>query len=192
LIIPNDEKGILFNSYSTDAIAMILSGFQEYVISTPGKLKYRNVTEEENFTRLNYRKDDYIDYRDGDIESSNYYDNVDVKNDINNGKRSEDLIMYQNDHENYNLEGEVITGDSKSRNGWPTTMISDRSRVYKGGSWADRAYWLNVGNRRYLDERLSMATLGFRCCMDRVGSPHGNNYQGGSGNAFLGIGRRKK
>jgi gliding motility-associated lipoprotein GldJ len=189
LIIPNDDsKGSILKSYSTDAIAMILAGFQEYVTATPGKLKYRNVTEEENLTRLNYRKDDYIDYKDGDIESSSYYDNTSRKADINDGKRSEDLIMYQNDHENYSLMGDSIAG----RSGWPTTMISDRSRVYKGGSWADRAYWLNVGNRRYLDERLSMATLGFRCCMDRVGSPHGNNYQGGSGNAFLGIGRRKK
>jgi hypothetical protein len=167
---------------------MILSGLDEYVSDSPGKLRYRNVTEEENLTRLNYRKDDYIDYKDGDIESSTYYDNQSKISDLNSGIRDEELIMYQSQHENYNLIGDSIAG----RSGWPTTMISDKSRVYKGGSWADRAYWLNVGNRRYLDERLSMATLGFRCCMDRVGSPHGNNYQGGSGNAFLGIGRRKK
>jgi formylglycine-generating enzyme len=49
--------------------------------------------------------------------------------------------------------------------------ISDRTRVYKGGSWRDRAYWLSPGARRYLDERESRDDLGFRCAMIRVGSP---------------------
>ena len=47
--------------------------------------------------------------------------------------------------------------------------IRNISRVYKGGSWADRAYWMTPGSRRYLDEDLSTATIGFRCVMDRVG-----------------------
>jgi gliding motility-associated lipoprotein GldJ len=182
-----------FKNYRSDIVAMLLAGIEDYVMDTPGKMRFRNVTQEENLDRMNYRKDDYIDYKDGDLESSNYFDNQGKISDLNSGMRSEDLIMYQSEHENYDLEGNVLAGDStKGRNGWPTTIISDRSRVYKGGSWADRAYWLNVGNRRYLDERLSMATLGFRCCMDRVGSPHGNNYQGGSGNVFQGLGRRKR
>jgi formylglycine-generating enzyme required for sulfatase activity len=44
------------------------------------------------------------------------------------------------------------------------------ARVYKGGSWQDRAYWLSPGNRRYLDQEQSTATIGFRCVMDRLGS----------------------
>jgi formylglycine-generating enzyme len=55
-----------------------------------------------------------------------------------------------------------------------TSLINNQARVYKGGSWADRAYWAAPGTRRYLDENLSMSTLGFRCCMTRVGSPAGN------------------
>ncbi len=51
------------------------------------------------------------------------------------------------------------------------SMISDRARVYKGGGWRDRAYWLSPGTRRYLDERESRDDLGFRCAMTRVGSP---------------------
>jgi hypothetical protein len=54
-----------------------------------------------------------------------------------------------------------------------TTLINDHSRVYKGASWADRIYWANPGTRRYLDERQSTATIGFRCAMTRVGSPVG-------------------
>ncbi len=54
-----------------------------------------------------------------------------------------------------------------------STLISNRSRVYKGASWRDRAYYLSPGTRRYLDERKATATIGFRCAMDRVGSPMG-------------------
>ena len=57
--------------------------------------------------------------------------------------------------------------------GQPTTLISDKSRVYKGASWKDRAYYMNPGTRRFLDEDLSNAYIGFRCAMDRVGSPVG-------------------
>jgi sulfatase modifying factor 1 len=43
--------------------------------------------------------------------------------------------------------------------------------VYKGGSWNDRAYWLSPGARRHLEEDQAAATIGFRCAMNRVGSP---------------------
>ena len=54
-----------------------------------------------------------------------------------------------------------------------STLISNRARVYKGGSWRDRAYYLSPGTRRFMDERKATATIGFRCAMDRVGSPKG-------------------
>ncbi|MDQ3100636.1 MAG: SUMF1/EgtB/PvdO family nonheme iron enzyme [Bacteroidota bacterium] len=56
-----------------------------------------------------------------------------------------------------------------------TSLVNDRSRVFKGASWADRIYWASPGTRRHLDERQSTATLGFRCAMTRVGSPRGMN-----------------
>ena len=54
-----------------------------------------------------------------------------------------------------------------------TSMIDDQARVYKGGSWKDRAYWMSPGSRRFLDQRLSTDYIGFRCAMHRVGSPVG-------------------
>jgi len=159
--------------YAHEVITLLRQGFSEFIINTPGKLKYRNVTEEENIGRLNYRRDDYIDYLDGDIESSIYYANDDRKNAINEATRDPNLIMYQNQHEEFNLEGSQLK--ASDRTSWPTTLISDKSRVYKGGSWKDRAYWLVGANRRYLDEDKSMSTIGFRCAMDRVGSPIGLN-----------------
>jgi formylglycine-generating enzyme required for sulfatase activity len=130
---------------SEDLIAADLrDGMADYITSAPGEVKRRNVSVEENIDRRNYRKADYIDYRDGDMNSSIYYDNADFEKDKNR--------MYE----------------------WgATTLINDRARVYKGGNWRDRAYYTIPGTRRYLDERRSMSTLGFRCAMDRLGSQTG-------------------
>jgi hypothetical protein len=62
-----------------------------------------------------------------------------------------------------------------------SSLVDDNARVFKGGSWKDRAYFLSPGTRRYLDENLSTDDLGFRCAMDRVGSPSGNFMKGGKG-----------
>ncbi len=54
-----------------------------------------------------------------------------------------------------------------------SSLITDDVRVYKGGSWKDRPYWLVPGTRRYLDQEKAKNDLGFRCAMTRVGSPQG-------------------
>jgi formylglycine-generating enzyme required for sulfatase activity len=51
------------------------------------------------------------------------------------------------------------------------SKVSDYSRVYKGGSWKDRPYWLNPSTRRYLDQGKSASDIGFRCAMTRLGTP---------------------
>jgi len=116
-----------------------------------GKIKFRNVTEAESADRRNYRKADNINYLDGDKISSTSYG---PEGEVEEGAEveSEDKIMYD-------------FGAS--------SMINNRSRVFKGGSWNDRAYYLSPGARRYLDERLSTSYIGFRCAMTRVGSPVG-------------------
>ncbi len=48
--------------------------------------------------------------------------------------------------------------------------ISKNTRVYKGGSWRDRVYWLNPSVRRYLEQDKSSSTIGFRCAMSTVGN----------------------
>jgi sulfatase modifying factor 1 len=52
-----------------------------------------------------------------------------------------------------------------------TTLVSNRSKVYKGGSWNDLAYWLNPATRRFMNEDDASAEVGFRCAMDLVGAP---------------------
>ena len=104
-----------------------------------------------NLTRRNYRKANNVNYLDGDYasnyKSDNGWSNWQDKDQNSTGK------MYD-----YSI----------------TSMINDRARVYKGGSWKDGAYWLSPGTRRFLDEQQSTSYIGFRCAMTRVGSPIGN------------------
>jgi hypothetical protein len=65
-----------------------------------------------------------------------------------------------------------------------TTLISDKSRVFKGGSWNDRAYWLSPGTRRFLQEDESTNTIGFRCAMSHYGAPEGIGSKAKTGNNF--------
>jgi gliding motility-associated lipoprotein GldJ len=52
-----------------------------------------------------------------------------------------------------------------------TTLVNDRSRVYKGGSWNDRAYWLNPATRRFMQQDEASSDVGFRSAMSLVGAP---------------------
>ena len=126
----------------------LYKGFSDFIIAQPGDLRDRKVTVEENLERRNYRKANNINYLDGDYAST--YD--DTKwDDWKDNDGSKEMYDYSN-----------------------TSMINDKARVYKGGSWKDGAYWLSPGTRRFLDERQSTSTIGFRCAMTRVGSPIGN------------------
>ena len=55
-----------------------------------------------------------------------------------------------------------------------TTLVNDHSKVYKGGSWNDRAVWLNPAMRRFMDQADASAEVGFRCAMNMVGAPEIN------------------
>ncbi len=50
------------------------------------------------------------------------------------------------------------------------TLVNDKSRVFKGGSWNDRAYWLNPATRRFMQQDEANAMTGFRCAMTMVGN----------------------
>jgi len=148
-MLQNDLYG---NPSSTVTIAAeIAKGISDYIVAEPGELRQREVTLEENLTRRNYRKANNKNYLDGDY-ASNY------NNDIGWDKWK--------DKDN-NSTGKMYKYAK-------TSMIDDKARVYKGGSWKDGAFWLSPGARRFLDERQSTADIGFRCAMTRVGSPIGN------------------
>jgi len=156
-----------WSEFEVEIIPMLRIGLGEFAVNTPGNVRSREVTAEENIGRRNYRVADNIDFLDGDLKSSIFYPGQDggvnsgKLSQMQDGKLNEDWAMYQ--------AGKEANLGSK----YATTLVSDKSRVYKGASWKDRAYFMNAGTRRYLDEDLSTATIGFRCAMDRVGSPSG-------------------
>jgi formylglycine-generating enzyme len=61
-----------------------------------------------------------------------------------------------------------------------TSLINDQTRVIKGGSWNDRAYWLSPGTRRYMQEYQAASTVGFRCAQTYLGPPEGPGFKDGN------------
>jgi gliding motility-associated lipoprotein GldJ len=91
---------------------------------------------------------------------------------FNDGDANSQLIdgVDWNSAENLSTDNMYIKDD---RPGYFSSLIDDEVRVYKGGSWRDRPYWLVPGTRRYLEQTKAQNDLGFRCAMTRVGSPEG-------------------
>ena len=58
---------------------------------------------------------------------------------------------------------------NKDKSNRKTSLITDEVRVYKGGSWKDRAYWLDPAQRRFLPQYIATDYIGFRCAMTRLG-----------------------
>ena len=107
-----------------------------------------------------------------------------VKREFITDEESKKRRNYQKGNVINYLDGDSLTigvsYDSTNGRGYGiTTLISDKSRVIKGGSWNDRAYWLSPGTRRFMEEEQSSSTVGFRCAMDRLGSPEGNGRKTG-------------
>ena len=127
----------------------------------PGDIAKVKVNDEDTYMRPNYNKANNINYDDGDKESSadyamDYSDNPEDKKEMYNSPK----FKYTTDEE----------GKPKYDTNKRTSLINDKVRVYKGGSWADRVYWLDPAQRRYLQQDMSSNSIGFRCAMDRVGS----------------------
>jgi gliding motility-associated lipoprotein GldJ len=114
---------------------------------------------------------DYQSDRPGEVRWRNVTveENIDRRN-----YRTSDNINFTDGDQESSIYFDVEDFEGNRMYDWgKTTLINDRSRVYKGASWADRIYWANPATRRHLDERQSTATIGFRCAMTRVGSPVG-------------------
>ena len=78
-------------------------------------------------------------------------------------------IEESEDWKNDSIKAAEINAMYSSSLGNSSPRISDHARIYKGGSWKDRPYWLTPGSVRYLDERKSTNDLGFRCAMTHLG-----------------------
>jgi len=85
--------------------------------------------------------------------------------------RPESSAMYDAPtHPQIRIDEEGALVRTKDKSSKRTSLITDEVRVYKGGSWKDRAYWLDPAQRRYLPQYIATDYIGFRCAMTRLGS----------------------
>ncbi len=144
-----------------------LSNGKKVATSFPGQIAQVPVDENETYLRTNFDKSNNINYRDGDKQSSRYYDFG--ASESATEKEKQDKIMYNSPKHNVTTDslGKMVRKYDKSSK--RTTLINDEVRVYKGGSWRDRAYWLDPAQRRYFPQDMATDYIGFRCAMSRVG-----------------------
>ena len=191
----NPFRGNVFETWQRDEDRFIVEK------DTLGNIIKREVTVEENLNRRNYSTSDNINYLDGDYDSriqvtaagpGSEWKNVNgtdkrgfvdpikekekeinelLKNVDENGQLSSDDIS---EVRKLKSELEQLTSTNQVYELNETSLISDQTRVYKGGSYKDRAYWMVPGTRRYLDQKQSTSYIGFRCAMDRLGPPTSN------------------
>jgi len=142
----------------------------------PGQLKKAPVDEEETFLRQNFTKSNNINFRDGDIGSSRLYrDQASLTPEELAEKYPGSSAMYDAPSSPaVKLDDEGKKVRKKDRSDKRTSLITDEVRVYKGGSWKDRAYWLDPAQRRYLPQYIATDYIGFRCAMTRLGSKSKN------------------
>ena len=133
----------------------------------PGQIAQVPVDEKETYLRQNFDKSDNTNYRDGDKQSTRYYNFGSSEADTE--KQKDEKIMYNSPKHNVTTDslGKMVRKYDKSSK--RTTLINDEVRVYKGGSWRDRAYWLDPAQRRYFPQDMATDYIGFRCAMSRVG-----------------------
>ncbi len=77
-------------------------------------------------------------------------------------------LSYQ-DFDDFNPARRDDTLDPEKDYDPTNSLINNKSRVYKGASWKDCAYWAQIGTRRYLDQDSSSATIGFRYAITSMG-----------------------
>jgi formylglycine-generating enzyme required for sulfatase activity len=143
----NPFRGNVFTDLSRDANGQVVEK------DRLGRLQIDTVKPDDVANRFNYQKSDYRNYLDGDVISG-----------------ISSSLEWAGDNEP--PQTERMYAQNETDNDF-VTLINDKARVIKGGSWKDRAYWLNPSTRRYLDQEASRDDLGFRCAMIRVGSPSG-------------------
>ena len=133
----------------------------------PGQIAQMPVDENETYLRTNFDSSYNVDFRDGDRQSTRAFKGATADN--KNSKIAEKDRMY-------NAPVHSVTTDSVGnmirkfdKTSTRNTFLNDKSRVYKGGSWNDKAYWLDPAQRRFLDQENATSNIGFRCAMSRIG-----------------------
>jgi len=142
------------------------------VIATtlPGQIAQVPVDDNETYLRTNFNKSDNINYRDGDRASSRYF-SLGGDDEGEEGTRGdESRKMYNSPKHSVTVDSAGVMTKEYDGSSKRTSLVNDEVRVYKGGSWKDREYWLDPAQRRFYPEAMATDYIGFRCAMSRVGA----------------------
>ncbi|AMD84470.1 gliding motility lipoprotein GldJ [Capnocytophaga haemolytica] len=138
----------------------------------PGNLATIPIDSSETYLRYNFTHSDNRSYHDGDKASTRNY------------RGQDEMMTADADYVNsmYNApkpkkQGTSPNGKDYDTSNDRTSLIDDEVRVYKGGSWRDRAYWIDPAQRRYLPQYIATDYIGFRNAMSRVGSKAKKNHK---------------
>ncbi len=164
-----DEEGMVKVVTPEDIVYDTLSTGKLVARNLPGEILQVPVDQEETYLRTNFDKSNEINFRDGDKRSSRYFESF---NEFEEEGSAESATRQMYNSPKHRIErdslGNLIREYDKSNT--RTSLINDHVRVYKGGSWKDREYWLDPAQRRYYPEDMATDYIGFRCAMSRVGS----------------------
>lgn len=170
-----DEEASDFNYYrgaktteivrnGDGSLKKVEAGSVKFDTLADGRLVYRNMPGQ--FEREVIA--DNSDFRDGDFMSSL---------DAGYGREpdsSGSYSMYNSPRTRFRVDekGRVIMEkDERQR----TSAVSNESRVVKGGSWQDTAYWLDPGQRRFKNENKAYGWIGFRVAQDAANAKGGRS-----------------
>ena len=117
------------------------------IFKLPGEIASEDLTEDD-LKRINYTRAENRDFQDGDNESTREF--ASSNNNLNRPMYSDPTL-------------------TKSSSTKRLTLISNEARVYKGGSWLDRSYYLDPAQRRFYPEYFATNFIGSRNAMSYMG-----------------------
>jgi len=161
--IGEDGKAVV----ATETQYRTLSNGKRVAVVQPGELLTQNLDSTDLRARTQFDKSYNINFRDGDYRSSRNY--MAERYDRAEEEQGETQTMYKSP--------DMLETDPEKMENNATTLISDQVRVYKGGSWKDRAYWLDPAQRRFYPQDQATDFIGFRCAMSRIGTKTFNSQK---------------
>jgi gliding motility-associated lipoprotein GldJ len=164
-----DENGQVKVVTPENVVFDTLSNGKVVAVNLAGEILQVPVDDNETYLRANFDESDNINFRDGDNSSSRRFrDNFEDDQSVE-GKEAETRRMYNSPKHNIDRDSLGLIKEYDQSNE-RTSLINDEVRVYKGGSWKDRDYWLDPAQRRFFPQDMATDYIGFRCAMSRVGS----------------------
>jgi len=144
-----------------------LSNGKKIAVVLPGELEKTDLEDSDVRYRTQFDRSYNLNFRDGDYSSSRNYSASERRYNRADNENGDTRLMYKSpSYKDANPNNDVFDYDPDETK---TTLINDQTRVYKGGSWKDRAYWLDPAQRRFYPEDQATDFIGFRCAMSNVG-----------------------